>query len=54
MIQQKECQQEERHSFINKNYKQKELTESTDDIIETTHITRAIFQWNTGVPHWNG
>lgn len=32
----------------------KQLTESTDEIMDTTHITRAIFQLKTGVPHCNG
>uniref|UniRef100_A0A7C9EJ60 Uncharacterized protein n=1 Tax=Opuntia streptacantha TaxID=393608 RepID=A0A7C9EJ60_OPUST len=31
-----------------------EPTESTHAIMETKHITRAIFQLNTGVPHCNG
>lgn len=30
------------------------LTESTDEITDTTHITIAVFQWKTGVPHCNG
>uniref|UniRef100_A0A2P2M6Y0 Nucleobase-ascorbate transporter 12 n=1 Tax=Rhizophora mucronata TaxID=61149 RepID=A0A2P2M6Y0_RHIMU len=31
-----------------------EPTESTDEIRDTKHITRAIFQLKTGVPHCNG
>lgn len=31
-----------------------ELTESTDAIMATEHITIANFQLNTGVPHCNG
>lgn len=30
------------------------LTESTDAITETAHITRAIFHVKTGVPHCSG
>jgi hypothetical protein len=31
-----------------------QLTESTEAITDTTHITRPIFQEKTGVPHCNG
>jgi hypothetical protein len=31
-----------------------QLTESTEAITDTTHITRPIFQLKTGVPHCNG
>lgn len=31
-----------------------QLTESTDAITDTTHITTPIFQLKTGVPHCNG
>ena len=32
----------------------RQLTESTEAITDTTHITRPIFQLKTGVPHCNG
>lgn len=34
--------------------KEIKLTESTDEITETTHITKAILNWKTGVPHCKG
>lgn len=43
-----------KYSSGTKTEKVKKLTESTDEIKETTHITIAIFQWKTGVPHCSG
>lgn len=37
-----------------KHVNERKLTESTDEIIDTTHITKAIFQLKTGVPHCSG
>lgn len=34
--------------------KQKTLTESTEAIMETTHMTRDIFQVKIGTPHCKG
>lgn len=48
------CQEIKIFNNIVSNRRKMRQTESTDAITDTTHITTAIFQWKTGVPHCSG